>query len=187
MQRLSVIPDITSLLAEALTDFGEHLNQTQTTQSHYDRIITSIHPVVGERRKPGVMAGIDRITDEAYAIAMDGWEKPNDSTSAHWYSKALNEKIAADIQAHRIVPILMLADMGDGDELYRNGALVYAAWTFAMLAVHSNLAREATQDEIDGILTIAEREAQNVAQAAPDHTIHKLRKAGLIHARRLAA
>lgn len=187
MQRLSVIPDITSLLAEALTDFGEHLQQTQTTQAHYDRIISSIHPVVGDRRGKSVMSGIDRITDKAYEIAMDGWGKPNEATTAHWYSQALNEKIKADIAENRRVPILMLDDMGDGDELYLSGSLVYAAWTFAMLAIHSDMAREATQDEIDQMLSDAERSASNVAQATSSPNLPLLRKAGLIHARRLAA
>jgi len=192
MQRLSVIPDITSLLAEDRKDFGEHLEYNRSIQEKLLRVVCSIsdntHKAFGHMRSLGVLTGIEDIKDAAYSIAMDGWERPNDATSAYWYSQALNEKIAKDTADQNLIAVIMLADMGDGDYLFREGSLVFAPYTFAMLAIHSDMAREATRAEVDETIDGVEAYAKRVvADATTDRNLTRLQKAGLIHARRLAA
>lgn len=151
MQRLSVIADLIETLPTVQTDDGESLNYDAEVQSRLDFAIASIHPLVRSfhehKLQYGSMVGIDGISDEAYKIAMDGWERPNDPVIAYWYSKGINEKIHADIRDGRTVDIVMLSPFGDGDRTFPKGGLVRAAHTWAMLAIHSGYAREATEAE----------------------------------------
>jgi hypothetical protein len=185
MHRLSVITDIESTLPEVRKAIGESLQHTKELNWKIGRALCSTHPMVHGWHKRvwdrGAMTGIEDITNEAFADAMDGWERPDDAIGAYWYSKALNEKMNAEIEARNMVAVKMLRNMGDGDTLYLAGSTWFVNVTWSKLAIGSGFAREATMEEVESAITDAER-VDPVTQRT-----NTLRKAALIHARATAA